>query len=372
MRIGVDAGRVLHGYGGVATYSRQLICALARHAPDHEIVLFDLDRGVHHRDVFERSLGVLPSRVRSAPANGLEFAGLDLFHASGFVMPPPEAPGCVFTLHDLTVLSHPECHTLENRVRTMVAIADALTRQSTVICVSRATRAEAIRLLSLSGEALEVLPPALDPRFTPAGNDELEEAALRRLGVERPYCLAVGSLEPRKNLQRLLDAWELLPPAIRKETLLVVVASAGWLQRGLRRRLRGLERGGSIRLLTRLAGLDLAALYRRAGVVVFPSLAEGFGLPVAEAMACGAPVVTSNVSSMPEVAGGAAILVDPENADAIADGIRRVLETTELRRDLRQAGLEQAKQYSAESVVPRLLEIYARALQRSTVSTHNP
>ena len=321
MRIGVDAGRALHGYGGVASYSRQLANALARHAPEHQLVIFDLDRGIHRREVFEKRLGPLPSNVQTAQASEFELARLDLFHAPGFVLPPPGAPHHVVTLHDLTVLSHPEYHTLENRVRTMVAVAGALTRGATIIAVSRATRAEAVRLLSMSGESLEVLPPMLDPRFNPAGNDELDEAALHKLGVDAPFCLAVGSLEPRKNLGRLLDAWELLPAGVRDEHLLVVVASAGWLHR------------------------------------------EGFGLPVAEAMACGAPVVTSDVSSMPEVAGRAAVLVDPEDADAIADGVARVLERTELRRDLRERGPEQALQFSAEAVVPRLLEIYQRTVE---------
>lgn len=369
VRIGVDAGSALNGFGGVASYSRQLVNALARHATGHEIVLFDLDRGVHRREDFERVLGVLPTRVRSAEASSEELSKLDLFHAPAFVMPPQGAPHHVFTLHDLTVLSHSECHTLENRIRTMVAVAGALARGATIISVSRATRSEAVRLLSLSGESLEVLSPILDPRFTPAGNDELDDAALQRSGVEGPYCLVVGSLEPRKNLGRLLDAWELLPDGVREQHQLVVVASAGWLQGGLRGRLRELERTGSVRRLNRVAGLDLAALYRRARAVVFTSLAEGFGLPVAEAMACGAPVVTSNVSSMPEVAGGAAILVDPEDPDAIANGVFRVLDDSELRRDLRERGPEQVLRFSAESVVPRLLEIYRRTIRRSNAST---
>ncbi len=367
VRIGIDAGRALHGFGGVATYTRQLVNGLARHAPRHEIVIFDLDRGIHRREAFERVLGVLPSSVQSAKVSSFELAGVDVFHAPGFVMPPPGAPHSVFTLHDLTVLSHPDCHTLDNRVRTMVSIAEALTRGATLIGVSRATRAEAVRLLSLSGETVEVVPPILDPRFTPGGNDELDGAALERLGIDGPFCLAVGSLEPRKNLARLLDAWEMLPKKLRDNHLLVVVASAGWLRGGLRGRLRDLEREGSVHMLTRVAGLDLAALYRRARLVVFPSLAEGFGLPVAEAMACGAPVVTSDLSSMPEVAAGAAVLVDPEDADAIANGVRRVLEQTELRRDLREHGPELAQRFSAEAVVPRLLEVYQRAVQRSNV-----
>jgi glycosyltransferase involved in cell wall biosynthesis len=367
VRIGIDAGRALHGCGGVASYTRQLIIGLARHAPGHELVVFDLDRGVHRREDFEQAIGGLPPSVASAKPSRDELATLDVFHAPGFVMPPAGASHHVFTLHDLTVISHPDFHTLDNRIRTMVSVAEALARGAVLIGVSRATLTEAVRLLSLSGDAVEVLPPILDARFTPAGNDELDEAALDRLGVRAPYCLAVASLEPRKNLNRLLDAWDLLPVALRDGHVLVIVASAGWLQGGLKERLRRLGRKGSVRSLKHLAGFDLAALYRRARLVVFPSLAEGFGLPVAEAMACGAPVVTSNVSSMPEVAGEAAVLVDPEDSDAIADGIRRVLESEVLRRDLRERGPERALQFSGELVVPRLLEIYHRTVQRSSV-----
>jgi alpha-1,3-rhamnosyl/mannosyltransferase len=279
-------------------------------------------------------------------------------------MPPAGAQRHVFTLHDLTVISHPDFHTLDNRIRTMVSIAEALARGAVLIGVSRATHTEAVRLLSLSGDEVEVLPPILDARFCPAGNDELDEAALDRLGVRGPYCLVVGSLEPRKNLDRLLDAWDLLPADLRDNHTLVVVASTGWLQGTLLRRLRALRRDGSVHLLASVSGLDLAALYRRARLVVFPSLAEGFGLPVAEAMACGAPVVTSNLSSMPEVAGEAAVLVEPEDCDAIADGIRRVLENVELRRELRERGPERASRFSGEVVVPRLLEIFQRVVQR--------
>ena len=365
MKIGIDAGRALYGRGGVASYTRQLVNGLVRHAPEHDVVLFDLDYGVGRRDAYQRAFGPLPGSVRTAAVDSRDLSELDIFHAPAFAMPPPGAPRHVFTLHDLTILSHPGFHTLDNRVRTLVSIAEALTRGSAVIAVSRATRAEAVRLLSLADDTIEVLAPILDPRFTSAGTSELDEAALRKLGLDSPYCLAVGSLEPRKNFDRLLDAWEQLPERLRNLHVLVVVASAGWLEGGLRNRLKSLRKTGSVRVLANLSGADLAVLYRRAQVVLFPSLAEGFGLPVAEAMACGAPVVTSDRSSMPEVADGGAILVDPEDTDAIAGGLARVLEHEELRRDLRERGPEIAARFSAEAVVPRLLEIYRRAVSRS-------
>jgi alpha-1,3-rhamnosyl/mannosyltransferase len=361
VRIGIDAGRALHGEGGVAAYTRELVAGLVRHAPAEEVVLCDLDRGRRRRAEYERSLGPLPPAVEIAPAERRILAGLDLFHAPGFAMPPGGAPHHLLTLHDLTVLSHPECHTAANRARTVVAVAAALARGATVLAVSQATRSEAVRLLALAPERVEVLPPVLAPCFDAGGDAEADAAARRRLGAAGPYVLAVASLEPRKNLERLLDAWQLLPAPTRTAHRLVLVASTGWLAGRLRRRLAGLARAGQVIVIGRLAARDLAALYRGARALVFPSLAEGFGLPVAEAMACGAPVITSNRSSMPETAGGAAVLVEPEDADEIAAAIARVVGDEELRRDLRARGFERAQHFAPAAVVPQLLAVYRRA-----------
>lgn len=364
MRIGVDAGRALHGDGGVATYARELVSGLVACTPRLELVLFDLDRGSHRRAVFERAFGPLPAAVETARAVADKARGLDLFHAPGFVMPPAGFPHTVFTVHDLTVLSHPFCHTVANRARTLVSVAEALVRGATLLAVSDATRREAVRLLDLDADRVEVVPPIVGRCFS-AAVSEKDEAAVRRLGVDGPFVLAVAGLEPRKNLERLLDAWDLLPPKLRDEHSLVMVTAAGWLESNLRRRIARLTRTGTIIQLAGLSGLELAALYRRTTALIFPSLAEGFGLPVAEAMACGAPVLTSKVSSMPEVAGSAALLVDPEDTADIADGIERLLTLPELRRELRERGPEQAARFAPEAVVGRLLEVYARAARHS-------
>lgn len=364
MRVGVDAGRALHGDGGVATYTRELVSGLLAHAPRLELVLFDLDRGWHRRAVFERVFGPLPAAAETARTVADALRGLDLFHAPGFVMPPAGAPHTVFTVHDLTVLSHPSCHTVANRARTLVSVAEALVRGATLLAVSDATRREAVRLLDLDTDRVEVVPPMVGRCFTAAAS-ERDEAAVNGLGIDGPFVLAVAGLEPRKNLERLLDAWDLLPAKLRDEHSLVMVTAAGWLEANLRRRLARLTRTGKVIQIAGLSGFELAALYRRTRALVFPSLAEGFGLPVAEAMACGAPVVTSNLSSMPEVAGPAALLVDPEDTADIADGIERLLTLPELRRRLRERGPEQAARFTPETVVARLLEVYARAARHS-------
>lgn len=360
MRLGIDAGRALHGRGGVATYTRELVLSLAASPRVEEIVLFDLDRGCTRRDEFERELGSLPAEVVTAPAIRSELEGLNLFHAPGFAMPPFGAPRHVFTLHDLTVLSHPHCHTLDNRVRTLASVSEALARGATVLAVSNATKEETIRLLALPTASVEVVPPVLNPIYRVAGDRQKDAEAAARLGVREPYVLAVASLEPRKNFGRLLDAWNSLGRTTGAHQL-VVVASEGWRQGRVRRRLERMTSDGSVVKVGHVPDNVLASLYRRARLFVFPSLAEGFGLPVAEAMACGVPVVTSALSSMPEVVGDGALMVDPEQSDDIAAAIERLLGDRSLRGVLRDRGLERARAFSREALVPRLFEVYRRA-----------
>jgi glycosyltransferase involved in cell wall biosynthesis len=347
----------------VATYIRELVHALVESRRVDEIVLFDIDRGKTKRGAFESALGDLPPNVHVAPTVRSELEGLDLFHAPGFAMPPRGAPRYVFTLHDLTILSHPFCHSLANRVRTMASVSHALARGATILAVSRATKEETARLLAMPMESGEIVPPMLNPVFTMAGDREVDLRAAERLGVREPYVLAVASLEPRKNFGGLLDAWNLLGTTTGAHQL-VVVAAEGWRQGRVRRRLERMTGDGSVVKIGHIPDEVLAGLYRRANAFVFPSLAEGFGLPVVEAMACGVPVVTSRVSSLPEICGDAALLVDPNDTDEIASAIAHLLGDRGLRRRLSDRGLERARAFSREAVAPRLLEVYRRAAQR--------
>jgi len=367
VRIGVDAGRLVYGRGGVASYTRELIRGLASEGVEDEVVLFNLDRSRSLAVAVADAFGDLPPRVRIAGRSSGELERIDVFHAPGFAVPTVGGARVVFTLHDLTVLSHPGCHTLANRVRTLTSVADALARDATTIAVSEATRREALRLLALPTDRIEVVPPIVNPTFQAGGDGRIDAEVTRRFGLGEAFVLWVGSLEPRKNVGRLLDAWTALADHLRRSHQLVLVAADGWSQRSLSRRLDRLARSGTVVRISRLDHAELAALCRRTRLLVFPSLAEGFGLPVAEAMACGAPVVTSNVSSLPEVAGDAAVLVDPEDVDAITAGMARVLEDEDLRRDLRERGRERSRRFTASAVIPRLLEVYRRVAERSNV-----
>jgi alpha-1,3-rhamnosyl/mannosyltransferase len=360
LRIGIDVGRALRGRDGVATYSRQLARGLIELDRSNELRLFDLDGGRCRAESVGAVLGDLPANVRVADATRSEVAELDLFHCTAYRLPPPGARRLLFTVHDLTFLSHPEFHTLANRVRCLTSMAQGLARGSAVVAVSETARGECERLLALDHASIEVIPPAVSPLFCPSEHPTRDAEVASGLGVTKPFVLNVGSLEPRKNLAGVLDGLAALPDGLAHDLLLVVVASEGWRDREIRRRLDPMIDSGSAVLVGDLSEEELVALYRTAEVMLYPSLVEGFGLPLVEAMACGTPVVTSNRSSMPEVAGDAALLVNPDDPRSIASGVTRAVRDAETRNRLIATGLDRSRDYASETVTSRVLELYRR------------
>ena len=363
MRIGIDVGRALRSRDGVATYSLQLARGLLELGGSTEIRLFDLDGGTCNAESVRAALGRIPSNARVADATRIAVADLDLFHCTAFRLPPQGARRLLFTVHDLTFLSHPELHTVANRVRCLTSVAQGLARGSTIAAISETTRAECARILALPESAIELIPPAVNPVFRPSSDPARDREIAVGLGVSARYILHVGSLEPRKNLAALLASLGELPDDLARDLQLVVVAAAGWHDRDIRRRLEPLVVSGRVVLVGRLKEDDLAAVYRAAEVVAYPSLVEGFGLPLIEAMACGTPVVTSDRSSMREVAGGAAILVDPEDPRSIADGVVRAVLDAETRRRLVTTGLDRSSRYSPRQVIPGVLGLYRQLVE---------
>jgi glycosyltransferase involved in cell wall biosynthesis len=178
-------------------------------------------------------------------------------------------------------------------------------------------------------------------------------------GIDTPYLLAVGTLEPRKNLLTLLHAYAALPPSVPP---LVLTGSPGWGNQTLATTLATLNLGERVRFTGYVADEVLPALYSAAELFLYPSLYEGFGLPVLEAMACGAPVITSSTSSLPEVAGAAAVLIDPQRADHLAEAIQTLLETPDQRARLREAGLARAQTFSWDRCAQDTVNVYRQVL----------
>ena len=219
-------------------------------------------------------------------------------------------------------------------------IRPALRRAAVLPCISQATRDDLLRRFPVAAGKTVAIPLAADGAFAAAKAGDVPA----RHGLDRPYLLAVGTLEPRKNLERLVAAWNRLPASLRERHALALVGPRGWDDEPI---LRAAAASGA-RLLGRVSDSDLAALYAGCAAFAYPSLYEGFGLPVLEAMSAGAPVVTSNVSSLPEVAGDAAMLVDPRDEVAIAAALERLLTDPVLAAELRARGRRRAVAFSWE------------------------
>lgn len=292
------------------------------------------------------------------------FVRFDVLFAPNFVPPPTRARRVVLTVHDLAFRILPE--TAPQATRAWLARLDrALRRASRVLVPSEATRRDLLEHSPVPEEVVRVVPEGVDRAvFHPASPQEVT-AARRRFGVDGPYLLYLGGIEPRKNLPTLVRAFARLPRDL--DVRLVVAGSwVAWNPegvRGLEEALAGLPAEARARVVRTgyVADPDRRALLTGAEAFVFPSRYEGFGLPVLEAMACGTPVVTSNLSALPEVAGEAALLVDPLDEEALAQAVERVLRDRELRERLRAVGLARVERFSWEETARRTAQVLHEA-----------
>jgi len=258
----------------------------------------------------------------------------DVLHCPTYRGPLRSALPLVVTVHDLAVLRHPDAFNRWTRTYSPRVVPRVLAAARRIIAVSEFTRRELVELLRVPDEKIRVVPNGIDDEFTPEGP-----------AADGEYVLAVGTLEPRKNLPRLVEA------ARRSGVELRVVGARGW---------GGVEVGGNgVRWLGEVTDADLARLYRGARCVAYPSVYEGFGIPVLEAMACGAPVVTSRGTAMEEIADGAAVLVDPSDPAELAAGIERAAAE---RDTLVPRGLERARAFRWDAVAGATVGVYREAL----------
>ncbi len=286
-------------------------------------------------------------------------AGLDLFHGTMNAIPAALPCPAVVTVHDLAFLKFPENVTRRRYHYLRWATGHAVRSARRVIAVSRATKHDLIEQFDIPEERIDVTPLGVDARFRPAG-EEAVESLVRRLGLRRPFVLSVGTLEPRKNLPALLRAFDCVAPEVPHN--LVLAGATGWRRDELNRTRAKLNLGDRLQLTGFVPDADLPALYSAAAMFAFPSLYEGFGLPVLEAMACGTPVLTGADSSLPEVAGDAALLVDPRDVDTIAVGMRSLLTDDALSGSLAAAGRHRAATFSWTRTAELTIASYRKAL----------
>jgi glycosyltransferase involved in cell wall biosynthesis len=367
MQIAVDARPIAARWTGDRTYLLNLLRTLPCVAPAHDYLAYlrEPDRSATLRSGEGYAVRRVPSARGAtwtpvAVPQALTKDGIDVFHAV-YVVPPLAPCATVVTVHDVSFRLFPRWFSLREYVMQAVLVGLSMLRSRLVVVPTSATKRDIVRTFGLSPRKVRVTPYAASRAFAP--QDPAESAALvaRRHNLTRPYVLGVGFGHSRKNVERLVLAWQAVMRNVAAPTPLVLVGHVSPAARAaLMRRL-----GSALHELVRFTGYvcdgDLPALYAAAEAFVYPSLYEGFGLPVLEAMASGTPVITSAVSSLPEVAGNAALLVNPYSVDAIASALAEVLESPELRLDLRERGLRRAAEFSWERCARQTAQLYAEA-----------
>jgi glycosyltransferase involved in cell wall biosynthesis len=373
LRIGIDYTAAVRQGAGIGRYTRSLVGALPALDAENSYRLFVAARGaqgevprrpnlsVRQVPLTDRETSILWQRLRLPLPIELFLGRLDLFHSPDFVLPPVLRARTVLTVHDLSFMRVPECAHPVLREYLLRVVPRSVRRADLVLAVSASTQRDVVELLGVPEERVRVIHEGVDERFAPVEDADALLAVRRRYGLARPFILGLGTLQPRKNFCGLIEAFARLRERLGLEHDLVIVGGKGWLYEPIFARVRELGLEGRVRFLGFAADEDLPAIYSLASCLAYPSFYEGFGLPVLEAMACGTPVVTSRSSSLPEVAGTAAVLVDPHDVEELAVALEQVLHDQALRAELRAAGRRRAEGFTWERAARELLASY-RAL----------
>jgi glycosyltransferase involved in cell wall biosynthesis len=377
MRIAIDYSAAVNQHAGVGRLVRNQVLALAELDRDNDYRLvyarpnrgqvpeFPSARNFSRKEVGirERWLTILWHRANlPLPADWLS-GPVDLYHSPDFVLPPLRHARGILTVHDLAFLMRPDCADERLRAYLEGVVPRSVQRADFIVADSENTRNDLVVLLGVAPEAISVVPGGVEPRFVPVTDLDLLRRARHRLGVgDAPFVLAIGVIEPRKNLNRLMDAFFALkqrgkvPPDLK----LVLAGGNGWLVEGIFEHHAASPIHADICMPGFVPDEMLPAIYSAADVLAFPSLYEGFGLPILEAMACGTPVVASLASCLPEVAEGAALMIEPTDVDGLSAALELALLDTALRTRLIEQGRQRARRYTWQSAAALLLQVYQK------------
>lgn len=370
MRIGIDGRYIQDHFPGIGRYTYNLVQALTKAAPEDSFVLLHNPKLVNTRydlgtlqspnleivaiEVPTFSLAEqwrLPSIVR-----GLR---LDLFHSPYYLKPYLLPCPSVVTIYDLIPRLYPEYVSSGARVIFEMAIRLAIVTSRLVISVSQSAKEDLVRLLGVPPSKVWVTPLGVDRRFCPV-NEKAISNLRQKHDLPEGYILYLGTNKPHKNLARLVEAFA----EVKTEQKLVLAGKEDPRYSEAHEVTKQLGLQDRVVFLGQVSEDDLPALYSGAALFVFPSLCEGFGLPLLEAMACGVPVISSSTSSLPEIAGQAAVMVAPLDLSQLARALERVLGDSNLRASMREEGLKQAAQFSWERTAVETLAVYRQVLSR--------
>ena len=370
MRIAIDAHSVGTGLGGNESYATNLIEALGAIDKTNLYTLY-----VTRREAVDRFRARWPNfsvkatlphtpliRIPLTLSAELRRNPVDVLHVQ-FTSPPFSPCPVVVSIHDLSFEHLPQTFKWRSRKQLRITVRRSAREASQVIALSEFARQDIIESYKVKPENVSVIPLAAPAHFQPVNDEEELQRVRQTYGIESDYILSVGSIQPRKNLSRLVAAYSLLRKAKPEVKLpkLVLVGKCAWLFDETLQTIKELQISDSVIITGYVPEKDLPALYSGAICFVYPSYFEGFGLPPLEAMKCGTPVIVGNRTSLPEVVDEAAVLVDPFDVDAIAAAIERVVSDSELRSRLRDQGVQRAKLFDWQNTARQTLTIYQKA-----------
>ncbi|MHA1568037.1 MAG: glycosyltransferase family 4 protein [Alphaproteobacteria bacterium] len=368
MKIAIDARAVTDEASGVGVYTRTLIRGLAGRDDGDQYHLVS-NRRVHLPADLPENFRILqePHHIGNfwlqwqCPGL-LRREGVEVFHGTNFLAPLRSPCPTVLTVHDLSSLLFPRLHTRRNNLVQRL-LPRAVKRARLVIAISENTKRDLIEHLRVPPEKIRLVYNAPAENFGPAVDEAYQQAVIKRLSLPERYFLFVGTLEPRKNVTRLLEAFARYSRLHENGTKLLLVGSEGWGSRDVRKTHRQLGLGERVRFVGYVDHADLPAVYRQAKALVMPSVYEGFGLPIVEAMACGTPVIAAANSALAEVAGDAAVLIDPDDAAGLAESLIALSSDERVRERCVQAGLAQAGRFSLAAFAEATHRVYREALE---------
>jgi glycosyltransferase involved in cell wall biosynthesis len=278
----------------------------------------------------------------------------DILFSPGFVCPLVKTSKNVTVIHDMTFFSHPQVHTFFKRIYFPFMIKQAVKRSEKIIAVSKNTKKEIIKFTNIVEKKIAVTLLAAN-RFPTSEITDEKKFLEEKYGIASDYLLFVGMIEPRKNINLIIES---LTKIEDEDIKLVIVGKKGWMTEELFERIKVNNLENKVIFTGFVPDKELSVFYKNARVFLYPSLYEGFGIPVLEAMSQGCPVITSNISSLPEVVGGAAILIDPENPEELADAVNKICKDDKFREELILKGFENAKKFSWKKTAQQTLGIF--------------
>lgn len=377
MRVAFNATALLSPLTGIGQYSHHLAAGLAAHdGIDAEFFYGAYWSSEVRSAPMSAAVSVLPWIRSHVPfsyqlrrivqnqrfATHVRRGDFDVYHEPNILPLPFDGP-TILTVHDLSWIHYPQMHPVA-RVKAMNRhFEPGLARASLILTDSEFVKQELVNMFGLAPDSILAVPLGVEPLFHPR-SEAVTAATLAQHGLHHgQYLLAVGTLEPRKNLKVALQAFTLLPASLRQRFPLVIVGMKGWHSSSLQAQMAPMLRSGEIRQLGYLSREDLATVIAGALTLIYPSIYEGFGLPPLEAMACGVPVIASNVSSLPEVVGDTGILGDPQDVDALAGAIAKIANNPQERQALSERALARSRQFTWGRCIETTIGAYRRVVR---------